>query len=255
MTTVTVVAPLYRTRACVPELLDRLGAVSSALGDTRVVLVDDACPERSYEAALAHQVPSLTVDVYRHERNHGQHAAVMTGLRHSTGDVVVVMDGDLQDAPEDVPTLVGRCLATGGTAAVAAGRSGGYESAGRMRSGRCFRRAMAAVTRGRIAPDAGMFVALPAGARDRIMALGDPRAHLLAALGRAGVPVRSVPLERHERPTGTSGHTSRDRLRIASRALLVASPLGWLPPLFDAARRGPVVATRLPGTTSTEERS
>lgn len=106
---VSVVIPIYNESAMLPELFDRLGAVSQSLSeryDFEFVLVDDASTDQTLEAAeqLALRDPRVRVVALR--RNYGQTAALQVGFEHVSGEVVVSMDGDLQHFPEDIPLLL-----------------------------------------------------------------------------------------------------------------------------------------------------
>ncbi|MEO0108591.1 MAG: glycosyltransferase family 2 protein [candidate division WOR-3 bacterium] len=98
---ISVVVPVYSERDVLPETYRRTRAVLSRLDlDYEFVFVDDGSRDDSYEilADLARQDPR--VRVLRLSRNFGQQIAVTAGLDHAAGDVVVVMDADLQDDPE-----------------------------------------------------------------------------------------------------------------------------------------------------------
>ena len=104
----SVVIPVYNSARIVPELAQRVAAAMDRLQDIReyeVILVNDASTDASWQAIervceLQPQFRGLNL-----RRNAGQHNAIMAGLRHSTGDVIVVMDDDLQHAPEDIGKL------------------------------------------------------------------------------------------------------------------------------------------------------
>lgn len=239
----SVVLPLYATRGAVPELVDRLVDALTPLGQVELVFVDDACPQRSFEAVVAHAPPAARVVVCRHAHNAGQHAAVMTGVRAATGELVAVMDADLQDAPEDLVRLVAHLRAAGRCDAVAAGRRGRYEGTVRRSTARAYRLAVRLLSGGRIPADAGLFLVMTAPARRWVLDLDDPRVHLVAALGRVGARVATVPIERRARPVGSSSYGSPARLGVAVRALVVLTPLYPLARRLDRRWRSPVVAT------------
>jgi|TARA_B100000745_G_scaffold290983_1_gene230345 dolichol-phosphate mannosyltransferase len=73
--------------------------------DYEILLVDDRCPENSWKKIvhLSQEYPKLRG--VRLSRNFGQQIAITAGLASSTGDYVVVMDGDLQDPPEAIPLM------------------------------------------------------------------------------------------------------------------------------------------------------
>ena len=223
MTSVSVVVPMHATRASLPELLDRLGR---AVPGAQVVLVDDACPQGSGGAAralgdLPGGLHGMLVDV---RPGVGQQSAVLIGLAWATAATTVVMDADLQDPPEAIPSLVA-ALAAGTAPVVASARRGTYESPGRLATARSYRLVLHWASRRRIPCDAGMFLAMDRSARDAVLALGDPVAPLVPALARAGQTIRTVPVHRRSRSHGVSATTGRVRARTAVRGLLTVLPV------------------------------
>lgn len=104
----SVVVPLFNEQAIVPQLCDRLFLALGALGyPYEIVIVDDGSRDQTrlllVERAKLH--PQLRIVCL--SRNFGLQSAVAAGLAHAKGDVVVLMDGDLQDPPE----LIGRLVA------------------------------------------------------------------------------------------------------------------------------------------------
>lgn len=102
----SVVIPVYGCREALPELhrrlTDTLAAISS---DYEIILVNDNCPENSWEVIedLCEKDPHVAgIEL---SRNFGQMKAIQAGLDYSTGKWVVVMDCDLQDRPEEIINL------------------------------------------------------------------------------------------------------------------------------------------------------
>jgi undecaprenyl-phosphate 4-deoxy-4-formamido-L-arabinose transferase len=101
----SIVVPVYRGAATVGRLVDELSRLSPD-GGMEIVLVNDGSPDNS-GAVCQDLVRTATVPVtyIEHARNYGEHNAVMTGLRHATGDFIITMDDDLQNPPEEVVKL------------------------------------------------------------------------------------------------------------------------------------------------------
>lgn len=103
---VSVVIPAHNEKASLRELAERVLAALAPFGSHEVILVDDGSTDESWrvigELAAAH--PGV-VGV-RLQRNFGQHAAVKAGFARSRGRVVVTMDADLQNPPEEIPKLL-----------------------------------------------------------------------------------------------------------------------------------------------------
>lgn len=104
---VSIVSPVFGCRSCLEELVDRVSAAMVPTHKTfEIVLVDDASPDDSWSriVELSHNNPA--VKGIRLSRNFGQHAAISAGVIHAKGREIVVMDCDLQDAPEEIPRLL-----------------------------------------------------------------------------------------------------------------------------------------------------
>lgn len=108
--TLSLVVPVFdEDAALLDELARRLGEVLAALPcRAQVVLVDDGSGEPTERALRALAAADPRVTLVRLARNFGHQPAVAAGLDHARGDVVVLMDGDLEDPPELIPELLGR---------------------------------------------------------------------------------------------------------------------------------------------------
>ena len=105
----SIVVPIHNEEPSILPLYDRLTAVLMRLGRAwEIVFVDDASTDRSREllANLVQTDPHLRVICLR--RNFGQTAALAAGFDESRGRIVIAMDGDLQHAPEDIPSLLSK---------------------------------------------------------------------------------------------------------------------------------------------------
>ena len=105
---VSIVVPIYNEAEVLDELLQRLRGVLEPLGPYEVVLVDDASTDSSWERLLSHAADDRRFRLIRLSRNFGHQVAITAGLDAARGDVVVTMDGDLQDPPEVIPSLVAK---------------------------------------------------------------------------------------------------------------------------------------------------
>ena len=106
-TRLSVVVPLFNEEDSVGPLYEAItGALESFSGWYEIVLVDDGSKDRTFEiaAGLAASDPRLRVIKFR--GNFGQTPAMAAGIDHAIGDVIVTMDGDLQNDPSDILMLV-----------------------------------------------------------------------------------------------------------------------------------------------------
>src|SRR4051794_39899760 len=105
---ISVVIPVYRSSQSLPELVERLVLTLDDLGRPYdLILVDDCSPDDTWQVleALRAQHGSR-VKIVSLARNQGQHNAILCGFSVATGDVVITMDDDLQNPPEELPRLV-----------------------------------------------------------------------------------------------------------------------------------------------------
>jgi undecaprenyl-phosphate 4-deoxy-4-formamido-L-arabinose transferase len=112
---ISVVIPVYNEEANLAALVSRITPVMKNIGKSfEIVLIDDGSKDNSLNLL---KVVELT-------RNYGQHAAIMAGFSVSTGDIIVTMDADLQNPPEEIPKLVNVM------------ENGNYDVVGTIRKGR-----------------------------------------------------------------------------------------------------------------------
>ncbi len=104
---ISVVIPLYNEAITVEQLHERLSNTLASLGQSyEVIYVDDGSTDGTTEILrrLHSKDPKIKVIVFN--RNYGQHTAVVAGFERAGGEVVVTLDGDLQNPPEEIPKLL-----------------------------------------------------------------------------------------------------------------------------------------------------
>lgn len=101
----SILVPVYNNEATIPELLDRLRKALDGL-DYEAVVVNDGSHDKSLALLKAQAVADPRLKVISFSRNFGQHPAIAAALEHAQGDVLVLMDADLEDRPENIPMLV-----------------------------------------------------------------------------------------------------------------------------------------------------
>jgi len=103
----SVVVPAYNEAESLPELAEWIAKVcaSSSL-DYELIVIDDGSTDDTWEVLKLLTALNSRVRAIRFRRNYGKAAALQTGFETSAGDVVITMDADLQDSPDEIPGLV-----------------------------------------------------------------------------------------------------------------------------------------------------
>ena len=230
----SVAIPLHNEEAGVAELLRRLGAVLDSIpgGPHEVVLVDDGSRDRTLELiqAAARRDPRLVVVAL--SRNFGHQAALSAALDYVSGDVVVAMDGDLQDRPEAIPTLLAKHRE--GFDVVYAQRVKRKESWPLRVSYFVFYRLLASLADTRLPLDSGDFALMTRQVVDQMRAAPEHNRYLRGLRSWVGFRQTGVVVERDERFAGTTNYGPIKLLKLASDGLFSFS----IVPLRAAAMLG-----------------
>jgi undecaprenyl-phosphate 4-deoxy-4-formamido-L-arabinose transferase len=138
---VSIVVPLYNEAANIEELHARVTAVLGARARAfEIIYVDDGSADATADMLRRLHAADVHVHALILNRNYGQHAAVAAGFDYARGDVVVTLDGDLQNPPEEIPKLLDKIEQ--GHDVVGGWRRERHDSAARL----CFSRIVNRVT-------------------------------------------------------------------------------------------------------------
>jgi glycosyltransferase involved in cell wall biosynthesis len=114
MTNISVVIPLLNEEGSLPELAAWIRRVMDENGFSyEIIFVDDGSRDRSWEVIRELQALDPAVKGIRFRRNYGKAAALNVGFAASSGEVVVTMDADLQDSPDEIPEMYKMITAEG----------------------------------------------------------------------------------------------------------------------------------------------
>src|SRR4030065_207743 len=121
---ICLVLPVYNEEDTLPALMERIRPVMSEMERPyEIILVDVGSRDRSLEIMTGF-AESTGVRVVELTRNYGQHAAILAGFSIVRGQIVVTLDADLQNPPEEIPRLI------------EAMEDGGFDGGGTIRTGR-----------------------------------------------------------------------------------------------------------------------
>ena len=215
----SVAIPLHNEEAGVAELLQRLGAVLDAIpgGPHEIVLVDDGSRDGTLALleGAARRDPRLVVVAL--SRNFGHQAALSAALDFVTGDVVVAMDGDLQDRPEAIPELLAKQRE--GYDVVYVQRAKRKESWPLRVSYFVFYRLLASLADTQLPLDSGDFALMSRRVVEQMRAAPEHHRYLRGLRSWVGFRQTGLVVERDERFAGTTNYGPLKLLKLASDGL------------------------------------
>jgi dolichol-phosphate mannosyltransferase len=106
---VSIVIPVHNEEESIPLLGERIKeSMSARAGSYEVIFVDDGSTDRTCEILKGMNEADRRVKIIRFRSNYGQSAAMAAGFKHARGKFIVSMDGDLQNDPRDIVSMIGR---------------------------------------------------------------------------------------------------------------------------------------------------
>lgn len=106
MKQISVVIPLYNEEESLPELCTWISRVMKDHGfNYEVLLIDDGSTDASWKVIEGISSTNSSFKAIRFNRNYGKSAALNIGFKHAKGDVIITMDADMQDSPDEIPEL------------------------------------------------------------------------------------------------------------------------------------------------------
>jgi glycosyltransferase involved in cell wall biosynthesis len=254
----SIVVPLFNEAGTIEELHRRLTAVLFLIGrESEIVYVDDGSTDGTAEALSVIAARYSHVRLIPLARNYGQTAALAAGFDAAAGDVIVAMDGDLQHAPEEIPTLLAKL-------------DEGYDIVSGWREQRVdnlwTRRLPSKVANWLMSKLSGVtlhdfgttFKAYRAPVIKRVRLYGDLHRFIPALASWEGARIAEVPIRNIPRPQNQSHYglsrtwrvaadliTVRFLLRYVTRPLHFFGPIGFTSLAVGALGGGWILATKI----------
>ena len=211
----SVVVPIYNDEEVIAELLRRLTAVlESLVSDYEIILIDDGSRDRSWTIMQDERAQRQHLRIARLSRNFGQQNAIAAGLSLTTKDLIVLMDSDLQDRPEDIPVLIDDLLADPEATMAIAQWQERKDSCFKKAVSRLFQTVSNKITDIHQMPRLGIFRVMKKSVVDELRNFPERTATAVSLLYFIGHKYVAVPLKRDARFAGKSGYNLRKMLAL-----------------------------------------
>lgn len=222
---VSVVVPVYRSESILPDLYRRVvAALAPAVARFELLFVDDCGGDDSWGViqALAQQDPR--VSGVRLSRNYGQHNALLCGIRAARGEVIVTIDDDLQNPPEEIPRLLAK-LAQGYDVVYGSPKAGAHGTLRNMAS-RITKLALQSAMGVESASKVSAFRAFRATLRSAFAGYRSPSVNIDVLLTWGTSRFASVDVRQDDRHSGDSGYSLR---KLVAHAINMMTGFSVLP--------------------------
>lgn len=225
MSSVSIVIPVYGAEQSLRELHRRLVAVlEPEVEDFEIVFVEDCGGDGSWELIAELAAADDRVRGLRLSRNFGQHSALLCGVRAASKEIVVTMDDDLQNPPEEIPKLLAR-LDDGYDIVYGTPANRRQHSLFRNLASRITRLALQSVMNAEIARQASEFRAFRTALRDAFGDYRSPSVNLDVLLAWGTSRFAAVEVRHDARQSGASGYTLRKLIVHAANMMTGFSTL------------------------------
>jgi glycosyltransferase involved in cell wall biosynthesis len=222
-TLLSVVAPVYNEEELIEAFVRRTCA---AVADYtfELVLVNDGSADATPQILDRLAAEDPRVRVIHLSRNFGHQAALTAGLEHAAGDVVAMIDADLQDPPELIPTMVAR-WEEGADVVYAVRKQRDGETAFKLATASWFYKLFDKLAQVDLEPNSGDFRLLDRRALDALLTMTERSRFLRGMTVWVGFQQTAVPYERDARHAGETKYTLRKMLRFSLDAIASFSHL------------------------------
>jgi polyisoprenyl-phosphate glycosyltransferase len=222
MPDIAVIVPVYNGRPMLRELCSRLvHSLSGITKDFVIVLVDDAAPDNPWPLIREVSEKEHRIKAIRLSRNFGQHYALTAGIDMARAHWYVIMDCDLQDAPEDIPLLYAK--AREGHDVVAGLRKKEGHGEIKRHSSRLFYTLFRLLSGVQLDWSTGNFRIFSNAVADGFRSMREQLRFVPASFEWMGFDIVYVELPHHQRGEGQSSYTIRKLVRLASDTIIAHS--------------------------------
>jgi glycosyltransferase involved in cell wall biosynthesis len=220
MRELSIIIPVFNDQEVLQALYKRLSPVLNGITSSfEIIFVDDGSKDDSVQILKELQNEDYRLKIVILANNFGQSNAIAAGLEQSIGNVIVVMDSDLEDRPEDIPCLLEEIEKNNEQMAIAQ-REIRKNSFWKKLLSKQFFKFSAKITNIQHPENLGVFRAFKRSVYNKILQENKLYGTILSRFYQAKIPFVTVKLVKDQRFAGRSGYTFRKRCKLALDRLL-----------------------------------
>ncbi|MCX5768903.1 MAG: glycosyltransferase [Candidatus Hydrogenedentes bacterium] len=229
---ISLVMPVFNEVASIDELMARCVSTLTKMGRTfEIVAVDDGCSDGSTELLLKHHQAEPRLRIVRLVRNFGQTPALYAGMANARGNIVVIIDADLQNPPEEIPKVINKLEE--GYDVVQGWRQMRYDSLWRKTASRMLNLFVSCAIKSKMRDLGCGLKAFRREVVDRMVAFRHHSRYVPAEMVWLGAKVAEVQVEHQPRGAGKSKYSLWNLLHLnfdmlASVTTTPIKLIGWL---------------------------
>ena len=219
MKPISIVIPLYRCEKSIPELVGRLKKTLSKISNNfEIIMINDFSPLSYWNIVETEAKMDKRIKGINFSRNFGQHYAITAGLEFASGDYIVVMDGDLQDQPEEILNLYNKIEE--GYDIVFAKRRNRQDHFFKKLGSKFFYKILSYLTNTEQNSEIANFGIYDRKVIDSIIQMNDSVKYFPTMVRWVGFKKSSIYVAHSERPEGNSSYNFKSLLNLAFNVIL-----------------------------------
>ena len=221
MKKISVVIPMYYEEEVAEKCYEKMTEVLSNIEnyDYELICINDGSKDKTLEILESISEKDKRVKVISFSRNFGHQCAVTAGLRFVTGDVVVIIDADLQDPPELIPEML-KCWEDGNEVVYGKRKTRDGESKFKLMTAKMFYKMLNSLSDVDIPKDTGDFRLVDRKIVDQMNALPEHNKFLRGLWSWMGYKQYAFEYERKERFAGKTKYPLKKMLKLASDGII-----------------------------------
>lgn len=220
----SLVIPLYNEELVLDELFERIFQVLKNKFSTyqwEVICIDDGSRDTTYVRLLDFKKLYPALKIIKFSRNFGHHKAISAGLEYASGDYIVLMDGDLQDQPEEIPVLFNR-MQEGYDVVYGIRKDKKFSALKKLKSS-VFITVIRWLMDEKIELNSSIFRIIKRSVLDKVILLQEKNRFVLGLIGWVGFRTGSVEVQHGERKKGVTKYSFKKEIKLALDAICAFS--------------------------------